>query len=323
MSSRRALITGVTGFVGSHLAEHLVSEGWEVAGFDIRPDWAPGTPPLPVKVWAGDLLRPGDVEPVLRETRPEVVFHLAAVAAPTRTAADPVRSVEQTIGGTVRLCEAMKALSPKPALFVTGSAAVYGRVAPGDLPIREDHPMRPISSYGAAKAAQEVYAWQYRESAGFRVFVTRSFNAAGPRQSTDFFLSRLCCEVARREAGFDAGEPIHVGSLEDERDFLDVRDMVRAFAMLASTPAAEGRPVNVCSGERTALRAMAEEVRKLARVAVTLDEDPGRVPRSQDSVVYGSVERLKALTGFVPGRKLSETIAEALEYHRGMAAAGR
>jgi GDP-4-dehydro-6-deoxy-D-mannose reductase len=314
--SRRALITGATGFVGSHLAEHLLAAGWEVGGFDLRPTWPPGTPPLAVRLWTGDLLQPDGVGPALREFAPDVVFHLAAVAAPTRSAADPARAVEQTIGGTVRLCEAMKALAPRPALFITGSATVYGRVAAGDLPIRETHATRPISSYGAAKAAQELYAWQYRESDGFRVFVTRSFNAAGPRQSTDFFLARLCHEVARREAGLERDVPVRLGGLDGQRDFLDVRDMARAFAAIAETPAAEGQPVNVCSGEPVSLRAMAETVRSLARVPVTLEEDPSRVPVSQDAVVCGSVERLKVLTGFVPRIPLRETIGDVLEYQR-------
>ena len=316
--ARRALITGATGFVGSHLAEHLLAAGWEVSGFDIRPAWPPGTPALPVKLRTGDLRRSADIGAALEEFRPDMVFHLAAEAASTRAAADPARAVGATIEATVVLCEAVRRLDPRPELFITGSAAVYGRVAAADLPIRETRSMRPISSYGAAKAAQELYGWQYRDGFGLRVFVTRSFNAAGPRQSPDFFLPHVCREVARREAGADRGLPVPVGSLDVERDYLDVRDMVRAYAALAQTPAAEGKPVNVCSGRTVRLRTVADLVRSLARVPVSFATDAGRVPASQADVLVGDPGLLASLTGFAPRIPVEDTVAAVLEYPRGL-----
>jgi GDP-4-dehydro-6-deoxy-D-mannose reductase len=210
----------------------------------------------------------------------------------------------------------MKALRPRPALFITGSATVYGRVKPEDLPIRETHAVRPISAYGVSKAAQELVGWQYRDSDGFRVWVSRSFNAAGPRQSPDFFLPHLCREVARREAGLEPNTPVPVGSLDVGRDYLDVRDMVRACADLAETPEAEGQPVNVCSGRPVVLRTMADHVRRLARVPIEIRTDENRVPASQDSVAYGDPRLLAELTGFAPRHGIEETVEAVLEYQR-------
>ena len=316
MAGRRALITGITGFVGSHLAEHLAETGWDVGGFDLKPHWPPGTPPVAARIWTGDLHRPGDIAAVLHDFSPDIVFHLASVAAPTVSAADPVRSIASTVETTVILCEAMKPLDPRPALFMVGSATVYGRVAPADLPIREEHALRPISPYGVAKAAQELCGWQYRDAEGFRVFVTRSFNAAGPRQSADFFLPHLCREVARREAGLEPNTPVPVGTLDVGRDYLDVRDMVRACADLSETPEAEGRPVNVCSGRPVRLREMADLVRSLARVPVTIRTDENRVPASQDNLAYGDPRLLAGLTGFAPRHRIEETVEAVLEYQR-------
>jgi len=314
--ARRALITGITGFVGSHLAEHLISCGWEVGGFDIRPSFPAGCPGIPVRLWTGDLRKPADIDAALAGFDPGIVFHLAAEAATTRAAADPVGAVARTIEATVVLCEAIKRLKRRPELFITGSAAVYGRVAAADLPVREESPLRPNSSYGVAKAAQELYGWQYRESAGLRVFITRSFNATGPRQSPDFFLPHVCREVARREAGQEAGRPVPVGSLDVERDYLDVRDMVRAYEALAGASAAEGRPVNVCSGRTVRLSEIAERVRGAARVAVSFETDPARVPLSQADVIVGDPGRLASLTGFAPRHRIDDTVGEVLEYER-------
>lgn len=312
----RIFVTGLTGFTGSHLAEHLLALGHEVGGLSRSGAWPDGMRPCPARVYRGDLARPADVPAVLDDFAPEVVVHLAAFPAPSRASEQPLEVVRDSVHATVVLFEALRKLANRPAVLVAGSATAYGRVAASDLPIREEQPLHPLSAYGVAKAAQELYAWQYRATDGFRVVVTRTFNSTGPRQGTDFFLPRLCREVARREAGFDRDVPIRVGDLEVQRDFLDVRDVARAYAVLALSTAVEGRPVNVCSGAGIRLADMARMVTGLARVDVRLAPDPGLVPASQDAVVVGDAGRLRALTGFVPRIPLSQTVADVLADQR-------
>ena len=317
----RAFITGITGFTGSHLAELLIAEGAEVAGIALDDRPPRGADLKGCRLHKGNLSAGDALERALMESAPDVVFHLAAFHVPSRASGDPEGVVEHTILATVRLYEAVKALPKRPAVFLSGSAVVYGRVPEANLPVKEDRPIDPLTAYGVGKAAQELYARQYRENYGVRMFLSRTFNSAGPRQSTEFFLSRLCHEIAKRERD-DSDEAVEMWDLDVERDFLDVRDTVRAYRLLVAADKAEGIAVNVCLGKPVRLREVVELAGSLAKRKVQFVSRKADHPPSQGERIYGDPGILKKLTGFEPRFSLSDTLSDTLEYHRLMLSAG-
>lgn len=233
----RVLVTGANGFVGGHLLSVLSGHDVEITAVS-REDL--------------DVCDASEVDALVRSARPERVFHLAAQASVAQSFREPVRTFQINALGTLNLLEAMRTHVPDSRLLVASSADTYGRVEPHEIPVHEDVPQRPVSPYAASKVAQESVALQYARAYGMHVLVTRSFNAIGPGQSTDFAFPSFAAQIARGAAqGTDVC--LRVGNLEVERDFVDVRDVVRAQVMLLDGNAA-GQTFNICSGSSVRLR---------------------------------------------------------------------
>ena len=303
------LITGATGFAGSHLVEHLLAHVPRVAAWG-NPAGRPPEARDPRVAWAAvDLLDPRAVREALRALRPSAVYHCAGAAHVAASFSDPARALQVNVMGTHHVLDAVRDAGLACRVLVTGSAMVY---RPSPSATDEDAAIGPTSPYGVSKLAQELRA---RRAQGVPVIIARPFNHAGPGQSPDYVTSSFAQQIAEIEAG--RREPVlRVGNLESRRDLTDVRDTVRAYRLLMArgTP---GRIYNVCSGQAYRVRDLLDALVTLARVPITVAEDPARLRPSDNPIVLGDCARLERETGWRPTIPIAETLRDLLEYWRG------
>lgn len=273
----RVLVTGANGFVGGHLRHLLASRGDEITGVS-REDL--------------DICDGVAVSELVRSVRPDAVFHLAAQASVARSFDDPIGTFETNACGTLTLLEALRTHAPEARLLVASSADTYGRVEPHEIPVDEETPPRPFSPYAASKVAQEALALQYARSFGLHVVVTRSFNAIGPGQSTTFALASFASQIAE-SANRGIAQVLRVGNLDVERDFVDVRDVVRAQVMLLDSDSG-GRAFNICTGKAVRLREALDVLIAESGLDVTVEVDRALLRPSDVPKIVGSNRRLCA-----------------------------
>jgi GDP-4-dehydro-6-deoxy-D-mannose reductase len=303
MPAKRALITGISGFCGTHLAVHLQRQGYQVSGLDI----AQAPPPAGIPVHAGDIRERDFVQRVVRSVRPTHIFHLAALISPDANL-DDLYAVN--VRGTEHLLEAVRLAGIEPVILVTGSSAVYGLVHPDDLPIRESLPFQPLNPYAVSKIAQEMLAYTHYARYGLQVIRTRAFNLTGPGEPPSLVCSAFAKQIAEIEAGWI--EPVlRVGNLTPQRDFVDVRDVVHAYHLAAELGKA-GQVYNVCSGRAIAVQTCLDQLLRLATRSISLERDPARMRPADIPVSVGDGSRLQKLTGWQPARSLEESLADLL-----------
>ncbi|MGH9045018.1 MAG: GDP-mannose 4,6-dehydratase [Acidimicrobiales bacterium] len=294
----RALVTGGSGFVGGHLCAHLSKMGDEVVSTDAEVDVA-----------ELDALRAS-----LLGERPEVVYHLAALSHVGESWSDPTDVVRVNVLGSANVLAAARAISPPPLLIMVSSADAYGSLSEEDLPVTESSPLRPVSPYGASKAAAEHLALQAWRGFSQPVIVMRPFNHFGPGQPASFAVSAFAKRIveAQREGAAD----LAVGTLSTRRDYTDVRDVVRAYRMVALS-GRTGSVYNVCSGKDLSLREVADRLVRLAGVDLELRVDPALVRPVDLPVLRGDAGALRRDTGWEPTIALDATLADILAYWRG------
>ncbi len=299
----RAFITGGHGFVGTWLARHLEDNGEEVvaAGPEI------------------DVTDPDCVARAMAAQQPDVVYHLAALANVSDSWQDPTRTFEVNATGTLHVLEAARRLETKPRVLIVCSAEVYGTVAPDQLPIDEDTPLRPVTPYAASKVAAEFLGLQAHLGHGLPVYRVRAFNHVGPAQSGTFVVSDLARRIA--EAERDGTKILRVGNLSPRRDFTDVRDVVRAYRLLVEggTP---GEVYNVCSGQAIAIEELASRLLALAGVDLVLETDPSLVRPVDVPVLLGDPTRIREAVGWEPVIPLDDTLRDVLADWRDRVASG-
>lgn len=295
----RALITGAGGFVGHHLRRHLEDLGDEVAVTDRSTDGV-------------DILDAPALLDVFRRTRPECVYHLAGASDVGGSWNTPQATFRANAEGTLNVLWAAREAGTERVLTV-GSADVYGKVTPEDLPIVEDLPLRPVSPYAASKVAADYVALQAHLGHSQHVVRARPFNHLGPGQTDRFVAPALAGRIAQNER---SGESIvRVGNLTPERDFTDVRDVVRAYRLLVGSGVA-GEVYNVCSGRAIAVQELAEQFISMATIPMRLEADPDLQRPVDIPVLLGDNSRLRADTGWVPEIPLETTLADLLDDRR-------
>ena len=306
----RVLITGAGGFAGSHLVELLAQAGDEVVASDRT---APEGVPDGVESVALDVTDVDACWNLLTDAKPGAIYHLAGQSHVARAEADPAGCLAVNTGGTANVLQACLDGHANVRVLVVSSAEVYGRVAPDQLPVREDHPLRPATAYALSKAQAEMHV--HRAAAlGLHAVIARAFNHIGPRQSDDFVASAFAHQVARIEAGQQ--EPVlRVGNLDAVRDFSDVRDTVAAYrlCLAAGQP---GEVFNVTSGEAVPVRQILDRLVELARCEIAVEQDPARMRPVDVPVFHGSPERLHERTGFRPTHTVADCLADVLDYWR-------
>jgi len=313
----RILITGITGFVGSHLAEYALERGAEVFG-SIR--WRSKMEHMErlsdrVTLIESDLRDLLSVRTVLEQAQPDYIIHLAAqsfVAASWKT---PVETFYTNVVSQMNLFEGMRQLGSSARFLVIGSSEEYGLVEPHELPIRETTPLRPLSPYAVSKVAQDLMGWQYFKSYSMHIVRARAFNHTGPRRGETFATSNFAKQIAEMEAGLR--EPVVlVGDLKPTRDFSDVRDIVRGYWLLLErgTP---GEVYNLCSGlEWSIERLLNFLIGKSTVPHIEIRQDPARLRPSDVPVLRGSRQKIENALGWRTTIPLEQTLTDLLEYWR-------
>jgi GDP-4-dehydro-6-deoxy-D-mannose reductase len=308
----RVLVTGVTGFAGSHLVEHLVSRGDEVHGL------AHEHPPFTnlvavqdrVRIHEGDITILEDVQGALAGSRADAVVHLAGVAVPTIALADPVAAFRINVLGTATVLTALEQY-PQTRLVLASSADVYG--APDRVPVDEDAPVRPANVYAATKVAAEALARELAARHGAPVVILRPANQNGPRQNPGLAASAFAKQIAEAEAGL--AEPIvRHGRLDAERDFLDVRDMARAYA--AALGLGESGTFNVGTGRAVAIAEILDTLIALARIPIRAELDPSRVRGGEATRIALDATRFCQKTGWSARIALADSLRDTLDHWR-------
>lgn len=303
----RLLVTGAGGFVGRWAVQRLAEHGFDVVG-SVR---QPSRDDLPCPVIHMDIEDVSHVVSGLRQTRPDAILHLAGMASPHLANRRPEVAYHVNFLGTARLLEACRIEGMKPRILLAGSATVYGKVDPSDLPLQETSPVRPSDPYSLSKAAAEMLARVHSDD--FPVMVARPFNHTGPGQGTDFVLPSVSQQIALIEAGRQPPR-IKLGDLSAERDFLDVRDVVDAYAVLLSN-GVSGETYNICSGECRSVSRWVEDLKGLARVPVELETDPQRIFTQSNPRLVGDNSRLRAL-GWSPRIAPQRMLEDLLDHWR-------
>jgi len=318
MNSRekKALITGITGFVGSHMAELLLEEGFEVHGLC---RWRSRTENIDhikgkIHLIEGDLLDSHSLQKLMMDVRPEYVFHLAAQSFVPASWTSPAVTLEINIVGSCNLFEAIRAAKLNPLIQIACSSEEYGLVKPEEVPIKETNPLRPLSPYGVSKLAMDYLGYQYFRSYNMQIVRTRGFNHTGPRRGEVFAESSFAKQIAEIEKGLK--EPvILVGNLEAERDYTDVRDMVRGYLM-AVERGEPGEVYNICSGKAIKIKKVLEILLSFSKVKVAIKEDPNRLRPSDVPILLGDNSKFIQKTNWKPQYPLEKTLEDLLNYWR-------
>jgi len=314
----RALITGITGFAGSHLAEHILAEHPDVEVFGTF-RWRSRMDNVEhldrkIKLLETDLRDYSSMHRALDLSRPDYIFHLAAQSFVPASWTAPTETLVTNITGQTNLFEAIRSLQLDPVVQIACSSEQYGLVLPNEVPIKETNPLRPLSPYAVSKVAQDYLGYQYFQSYNLRVIRTRGFNHTGPRRGQVFVTSNFCNQVAAIELGLQ--EPvIRVGNIEAIRDFTDVRDMVRAY-WLAVTKGKPGEVYNIATGQGIRIREMLDRVLALSRVEVKVEVDPARLRPSDVEILIGDSSKFRADTGWEPRIPFEQTLRDLLAYWR-------
>jgi GDP-4-dehydro-6-deoxy-D-mannose reductase len=308
-----ALITGATGFAGSFLVEECLAAGWEVHG--TRPPGAQeDARSEPVYLHALDLRDAAAIERLVAGASPDCVFHLAAQASVSAAWADPAATLTDNLLLAQRVLNAVRVAAPRARVLVVCSGEEYGRAHEGELPLREDHPLRPLDPYAVSKVAVDYLALQHHLAHRMHVVRVRPFNHIGPRQRQGFVVADFASQLAAIERG-DAPPVLSVGNLEAARDFTDVRDVVRAYR-LALERGVAGAVYNVCSGRAIRIAEILRILVAACRVPVDVRPDPARYRPVDYPVVFGSSEALRAGTGWEPIVPIETSLHDTLAYWR-------
>ncbi len=318
----RALITGISGFVGSHLAEYLLAHtDWQIAGTIHRSNIAIASPSdTRLKTYPADLSRLPAVSFVLEEVEPDYVFHLAAQPLVSLSQRDPWGTLEPNIRMQLNILEAVAAQCPDCRVLVVGSSEEYGLVRPEDLPVKETTPFRPTSPYAVSKVAQDLLGLQYHLTHGLNTIRVRPFNHIGPRQRLGFVAPDFAQQVAAAEAGLQP-PIVRVGNLDVSRDFSDVRDVVRGYH-LAITQGEPGEVYNLGAERAHTVREMLETFLAMSTLSIKVEQDADRLRPADMPMLVSDCTKLRERTGWRAVIPFEQSLRDVLNYWREQVRAG-
>lgn len=314
--AKKALITGIAGFVGSHMAELLLSEGYEVYGLSRPRSKMDHIESIKSKIQLedADLLDSHSLYTTINKIKPEYIFHLAAQSFVPTSWGSPAVTLEVNIVGSANVFEAVRQVGIDPVIQIACSSEEYGLVHADEVPIKETNPLRPLSPYAVSKLAMDYLGYQYFESYKMRIIRTRGFNHTGPRRGDTFAESTFAKQIALIEKGKQ--EPvIYVGNLDAERDYTDVRDMVRAY-LLAVDKCDPGDVYNISTGTAIKIADVLKLMLSMSKVKVEIKEDPKRMRPSDVPILIGDNSKFVAKTGWKPEIPFTKTAEDLLNYWR-------
>jgi GDP-4-dehydro-6-deoxy-D-mannose reductase len=313
----RNLVTGITGFAGSHLAEALLERGeGELFGLS-RSGAAPAGPgrlAAAVRVYACDLSDPAALGEVLRDLQPQCIYHLAGYANAGQSFREPQAAWRGNLWATLALYEAVVAWGGRPRILFVGSGLIYGDTETPDQACDESCLLRPTSPYAASKAAADLASYQFWRAPGLEIIRARPFNHIGPRQSPQFAVAHFAQQIAAIERG-ERPPVLETGNLSPRRDITDVRDVVRAYRLLMQ----RGRPgeaYNVGSGQTVAMQEIVDRLIALSGVRVEVRPRADLVRARDTAAVRADAAKLRRETGWAPTWTLDQTLHDTLQYWR-------
>jgi GDP-4-dehydro-6-deoxy-D-mannose reductase len=312
----KALITGISGFVGSYLAEYLLNNtDWQVAGTVYGPYGNIKDLCGTLELYPAELSRLDVVSFILEQSRPDYIFHLAAQPLPSVSRRDPWGTLETNIRMQLNILQAVVDLKMDNCrILVVGSSEEYGLVHPEELPMKEDNPFRPLHSYALSKIGQDLLGLQYYLNYKVQAIRVRPFNHIGPRQRTGFVAPDFAQQIAEVEAGLR--EPVvRVGNLDARRDFTDVRDVVRAYH-LAITMGQAGEVYNIGSGQAHSIQELLDILLAMSTAPITVERDSARMRPSDMPLVVADCSKFRAQTGWQPVIPFKDTLRDVLDYWR-------
>ena len=320
----RVLITGITGFVGSHMAEYALAQGAQVFGSNRWRSKTENIEHLRSKVTfiESDLRDVSSVRALLEISVLDYVVHLAAQSFVGVSWHAPAETLSTNIISQVNLLEAIRGLKMSPRLLAAGSSEEYGLVFQDELPIKETNQLRPLSPYAVSKVTQDMMAYQYFKSYGLPIIRTRAFNHEGPRRGDVFVTSNFARQVAEIEAGLR--EPVvYVGDLTPRRDYSDVRDIVRGYWLLLER-GEPGEVYNLCSGRSWSIKQVLDFLLNLSTVkGIAVKTDPARLRPSDVMILEGDPTKMRKATGWKVEIPFERTLTELLDYWRQRTRASR
>ncbi len=314
---RRVLVTGVTGFAGSHLVDYLLTQsGYDIYGIQ---RWRSRTENIEhfadkITVLECDLRDATSTRDTLEKVRPDWIFHLAAQSFVPTSWSAPSESLTTNVMAQVNIFEAVRHMKLKCRIQLACSSEEYGMVFPDEVPIKETNPLRPLSPYAVSKVAQDMLGYQYWMSFQVDSVRTRGFNHEGPRRGPVFVASDFAKQIADIEKGKKA-PVLHVGNLEAQRDFTDVRDMVRAY-VLALEKCEPGEVYNICSGKAWTIQKVLDYLLGMTKTKIEVKQDPARLRPSDVPILLGDNSKFVAATGWQPTIPFEKTLADMLEHWR-------
>ena len=313
----KVLITGITGFAGSHLADFLLAKGnIEVYGIE---RWRSRTENIEhikdkITLMGCDIRDASSVKKLIEKVEPDKIFHLAAQSFVPTSWHAPQETLTTNIIGELNVFEAVRELGVNPLIQIAGSSEEYGLIKEDELPIKETNPLRPLSPYAVSKVGQDLLGYQYYKSYGLDIIRTRGFNHSGPRRGEVFVCSDFAKQIAQIEK--KKQEPvIHVGNLEAIRDFTDVRDMVKAY-WLAAEKGKPGEVYNICSGKGYEIKKVLDILLSLTKEKIEIKKDPKRMRPSDVAVLVGDCKKFREVTGWKPEIPFEKTLEDLLNYWR-------
>ena len=338
----KVLVTGITGFAGSHLAEYLLTlDGVEVYGacrwrsrLDNLSDLARAgrlnnvveenissaetlhrlARPKAANLIHGDISDPTSMRRLLESVRPDRIFHLAAQSFVPASWNAPAETFHINTIGQINLFEAILSAGLSPLVHIAGSSEEYGLVYENEVPMKETNPLRPLSPYAVSKVAQELLAWQYFRSYGLKAVVTRGFNHTGPRRGEVFVTSTVAKQIAQIEKGYRP--PIlYIGDTGSKRDWTDVRDVVRGY-WLALEKGVPGEVYNLGSGSTRTIQEMMDIQLSMSEVKIEVRQDPARLRPSDVRILWSDISKFQRQTGWQPTIPFTKTMQDLLDYWR-------
>lgn len=302
----RALVIGAAGFVGKHIVEHLLEQGDQVFAGTLKEP----IPQLPNSTFSVDITDAASTAELIQRTRPDVVYHLAGISFVPEAEAHFDKTLLVNVGGTANVLRQAHLYSKDTKVIFVSSAEVYGQVKQGDLPIRENTPLRPANNYSLSKRMAELVAERYVRQGALKCTIVRPFNHIGPGQDARFVASSFAQQLACIALG-KSPAVLRVGNLEARRDFSDVRDIVRAYRMLANGP---GGVFNLGSGVPRSIQSLLDTLIRVSGVAVRIEQDPDRMRGPEVPELFTSFAKAEAAVGWKPAIPFERSLEEIYRY---------